>query len=178
MRGIEELTAPAGSATEIDLDAWLAETMAANTVLPPAADVSQVALGGESTTSDAPEQMQLTADNTQSTAQDTVQEGIVQGDAEDAASEQRGPAAEGDDNISEDSGDWDLESSHDEADTAVQAVRHSSRVRAVPDKYDPAAYSYVAQESLTDEPKTLKEVWSRPDASLWDDAMKTELQAL
>ena len=49
---------------------------------------------------------------------------------------------------------------------------------AAPYRYDPAAYVHTATEALTDEPKTLREVLARPDAELWQQAMKEELSAL
>jgi transposase InsO family protein len=63
--------------------------------------------------------------------------------------------------------------------------RRTTRVTSQPDRFDPAAYTTAAGSSseyrpdvLTDEPKTLQEVQTRPDAELWKQAMTEELKAL
>ena len=52
--------------------------------------------------------------------------------------------------------------------------RRLKRVTAKPARFDPAAYANEAVISLSDEPKTLKEVRARPDAVLWERAMQED----
>ena len=66
----------------------------------------------------------------------------------------------------------------DEAEEEHPAHRYPRRNRQPPDVYQPHAYNYAAAAELTDEPKTTKEVLSRPDAPLWEEAIDSEWASL
>jgi hypothetical protein len=63
-----------------------------------------------------------------------------------------------------------------------EQLRRSTRVTSKPDRFDPAAYiadaEFSTEVTLTDEPKTLKEIQLSPDWELWQQAMNEEMKAL
>jgi hypothetical protein len=66
-------------------------------------------------------------------------------------------------------------------DDAIVAPRRSDRARGQPSRYAdeyPGRVAVAGFRDLTDEPQSLGEVRSRPDAAMWDSSMNEEMAAL
>lgn len=159
MKGLEVLHTPTADEDTVRIDDWLAQKIEDENV--PAVAQQQLPLGGEN---EVQQQAEAAEDEAGAEENDDDFEGLPQlvedddDDEEDPEEEEQaeGPAVQ----------------------DANNAEGRPQRIRAKPAWYDPAAYANGAVGQLSDEPKTLKEVNSRPDAELWEEAMQAELRAL
>ena len=155
-------------------------------------------LGGENSTPQACEEVEASIHDEDVAHETNVgAEEIVQEEASTEASACAGDTRQDeaytedddDDAISRDSGSWDLDQdteqdviatiereANNDANQPDANLRRSARESVPPKRYEPG--SARVHIELRDEPQSVREIQSRPDAELWLDAMRAELAAL